>query len=433
MSRKPLGLMMCIALVMGNMIGSGVFMVPAALAPYGRLGIYGWLLTTAGALILALIFARLAALLPRVGGPYAYAREAFGDFIGFQAGWGYWLSIWAGNAAIALALVGYLGVFLPGLTASPLMTAVSAIVVVWSVATINLAGMRGAGWFQLVTTALKLVPLVSIGLIGIFFIDGTHFTPNLPAEQSQAGAVMAAGAVTLWAFLGLESATIPAESVDRPNTTIPRATMLGVVGAAIVYISGSIAVMGIVPPSQLAVSTAPYADAAGLLIGSGARELIAAGAVIATLGALNGWTLLSGQMPLALARDDLLPRAFARKTRGDVPRSGILFSTTMVTILLLLTAEASLAGSFTFIALLATLACLVPYVFCAFAEALITRRTNGSVARMPLVLGTLGFVYALWAIAGSGERTVFYGFLMITAGIPFYIWARTRANREVRV
>jgi len=426
MARRPLGLSMCVALVMGNMIGSGVFMVPAALAPFGYLGIYGWLLTTAGAMVLALLFARLAAMMPRVGGPYAYARAAFGDFIGFQAGWGYWLSIWAGNAAIALALVGYLGVFIPALTQSSLATASAAIAVVWLVTAVNMIGVRGAGWVQVVTTVLKLVPLVAIGFVGIFFIDGAGFTPEPAERSSPLSAVMAAGAVTLWAFLGLESATIPAESVARPARTIPRATIIGVLGAAVVYISGSVAVMGLVPPGQLAVSSAPFADAAGILIGGGGRELIAIGAVIATLGALNGWTLLAGQMPYALARDALLPRLFTRKSAGDVPRAGILFSSAMVTALLLLTAEETLAETFTFIALLATLACLVPYVFCAFAEVLITRRQGRRVQPASVVLGTLGFVYVLWAIAGSGARTVFLGFLMITAGIPFYIWAELR-------
>ncbi len=425
--KRTLGIWICTSLVMGNMIGSGVFMVPASLAPYGWLGIGGWLFTTAGAIVMALLFARLAQLMPKVGGPYAYSRAAYGDFIGFQAAWGYWLSIWAGNADIAVALVGYLSVFFPVLGESRFAGASAAVTAVWLLAAVNIAGVRQAGLLQLITTALKLAPLLIIGLVGVFAADAANFTPNLPPEQTGLNALAAAGAITLWAFLGLESATIPAENVVDPRRTIPRATVFGVLGAAVVYILGSIAVMGVVPPDQLATSNAPYADAAASLWGSGARLAIACGAVIATFGALNGWMLLSGQVPYAMALDDMMPPVFRKLSKGGTPYFGILFSSIIITSLLLLNFAGTLAKTFEFIALLATLACLVPYVYCSFAEMLIRLRQPelpGRLGPWGMALSMIGFVYVMWAVGGSGERTVYLGFLMITAGIPVYAWLR---------
>lgn len=421
---RKLGQWMCISLVMGNMIGSGVFMVPATLAPYGWLAIAAWLFTTAGAVVLALQFARLARLFPKVGGPYAYSREAYGDFVGFQAGWGYWISIWAGNAAIAVALVGYLGHLVPHFVASPTVTAGWSIVFVWLLSGVNVLGIRQAGWVQLITTILKLAPLVLIAAIGIFFTESHHFTPNLEEGKSSFDALLSAGAITLWAFLGLESATIPADNVENPERTIPRATIIGVLATAVVYILGSIAVIGVVPPEDLANNTAPYAEAARILFGPVAGAVVAVGAVIATLGALNGWTLLGGQVPLAMAKDRLMPAQFLNTSKGGGPIYGVVFSSLIVTVLLLMNTSASLAKTFEFVALLSTLTCLVPYLYCACAEWLLRIRgkTPGPMDTKGRILTVLGFAYVLWAIAGSGQQVVYVGFLFIASGIPLYVW-----------
>src|SRR5262245_48707009 len=208
-SPQPIGFWTSVALVMGNMIGSGVFLLPASLAPYGGLGLVGWLVSTAGAVLLALVFGRLARFHPVSGGPYAYTRQAYGDLAGFLVTWGYLISIWSANAALAVAFVGYLDPFIPAVVRTPVLAAALAVAMVWVFTVVNLAGLRVAGQFQVVTTTLKVLPLVAVGLAGFFFFNPSHF--SIPAEQtgSLTKALMATTTLTLWAFLGVECATIP--------------------------------------------------------------------------------------------------------------------------------------------------------------------------------------------------------------------------------
>ena len=183
--KRSMGLWMATALVVGNMIGSGVFLLPASLAgTAGPISMFGWVFTGAGAIMLALVFAGLGRALPRTGGPYAYAKRAFGDFIGFQTAWGYWIAAWAGNAAIAVAFVGYLAVFWPQVGTEKLLGALVGIGVIWLVTAINILGVRETGRVQVVTTVLKFVPLAVIGIVGLFFIDGGNYTPFSPHGTS---------------------------------------------------------------------------------------------------------------------------------------------------------------------------------------------------------------------------------------------------------
>ncbi len=167
---KTLGLWTLTALVAGNMIGSGAFLLPASLANFGSIGILGWICTAIGSICLALVFAKLSGLFPKTGGPYAYCREGFGDFIGFQVAYNYWIALWVGNAAIALAFIGYLGVFWPALVQNRLITTLASIATIWLITFINLAGVKQAGKVQLVTMILKLIPLLLIGIVGLFYI-----------------------------------------------------------------------------------------------------------------------------------------------------------------------------------------------------------------------------------------------------------------------
>ncbi len=264
-----LGLWMSIALVMGNMIGSGIFLLPASLSLYGGISVFGWLFSSVGALLLALVFARLGGILPATGGPYAYTRLGFGDFAGFLVAWGYWISIWCANAAIAVAFVGYLGHFLPGLAQTRLLAAATALAAIWTLTWVNTQGIRKAGTVQLVSTSLKILPLVAIGTAGLLYFDPGNFRPFNVSEASGFSAISASATLTLWAFLGLESATVPAAQVDRPERTIPRATVFGTLTTALIYVLSTVGVMGILSPSALRGSTAPFADAANLIWGGG--------------------------------------------------------------------------------------------------------------------------------------------------------------------
>ncbi|HXV61707.1 MAG TPA: amino acid permease, partial [Vicinamibacteria bacterium] len=362
---KKLGPAMVTALVVGNMIGSGIFLLPASLGPFGGISIVGWVVSAMGACLLALVFARLARIVRRSGGPYTYTREGFGEFPGFLVAWGYWISIWTTNAAIAVAFVSYLTVFWGALGSSPLLAAGVGLATLWVLTWVNLMGVHPAGVVQLVTTILKLIPLVVIGTLGLVFVDPSNFIPFNASEQSPFSAVTATVALTLWAFLGLESGTTPSEHVIDPERTIPRATIVGTLLTAAVYVLGTVAVMGTIPPAELATSNAPFAEAANVMWGDWARYAVGAGAVVSCFGALNGWLLLQGQIPYAAARDGLFPRPFGLLSARGTPAYGLVLSSVLASVLLAMNYTRSLVEQFTFIILLATLNTLVPYVFCS--------------------------------------------------------------------
>ncbi len=425
-AKRPLGLWMLTALVVGNMIGSGVFLLPAALAAFGSISLWGWAVTGVGALLLALMFARLGAVMPRTGGPYAYCREAFGNFVGFQMAYSYWIAAWVGNAAIALAFTGYLAFFWPELATNAWLAFWVTLGAVWTMTAINVIGVQQAGIAQLVLTIIKLIPLALIAFVGIFYIDTANFSPLNLTGESNFNAIMGAATLTLWAFIGLESATVPADRVHKPHRTIPRATIIGTLIALVVYILGSIAVMGIVPMFSLAETTSPYADAARIVFGPWTAWFIAAGAACSCLGALNGWILLQGQIPLAAAKDGLFPSAFAKTKQNGSPAFGLIFSSVLISILLYMNYQATLVEQFTLVILLATLAALVPYAYTAMAELIIfgkhRERFNGRRLLKASIMSGLAFVYAIWAIIGAGMDIVFYGAVLLFAGTPFYVW-----------
>ena len=423
---RVLGFWSAVAIVMGNMIGSGVFLLPASLAAYRGLSLVGWVISAAGSVMLALVFARLARQLPATGGMYAYTRAAFGDLAGFLVTWGYWLSTVGTLGALAVALVGYLDPFIPGIVRAPASAAVLAIVFIWIFVGINVAGVALAGQVQIVTTALKLVPLAIVAIGGVFFFNGEAFAMP-PTDQTPAATqIVTVVTLTLWAFLGLECATIPAGSVRNPTRTIPLATIVGTTLTAVIYIVSTIGVMSLVAPDALASSTAPFADAARQLIGDRAAQLVALGAAVSCAGALNGWVLVAGQLPMAAAADGLFPRVFAQLSGRATPARGMIIAGLLGSTLVAMNYSRGLVALFTFIILLSTLSTLVPYVYCSLAVWLMPQqpRPTGAAA----IVSLLAFIYAMFAIYGAGAETVFYGFLLLLAGLPIYVWMRREAS-----
>lgn len=416
---RTIGFWTAVALVMGNMIGSGVFLLPASLAPYGGISLAGWMVSTAGAVLLALVFARLSRVDPAAGGPYAYTRRAFGDLPAFLVAWGYWISVWCTNAALSVAFVGYLDPFIPGTVRHPASAAALAVATLWVLTAVNVRGVRTAGRVQVVTTALKIVPLLAVGIGGLLALDPSHFAVADTSVRAVAGGVTATATLTLWAFLGLECATIPAGSIRDAARTIPRATVTGTLLAAAIYIVATVGVMGVLAPGTLGRTSAPFAEAARALGGNRAAAAVALGAAISCFGALNGWILIVGQLPMAVAQDGLFPRAFGRLSRHGTPVFGMAVGGLLATGLIAMNYSRNLVDLFTFIILLATLSTLVPYVFCSLAGFLIDRRPAGSAARS--IVAALAFAYALWAIGGAGAEVVYWGFLLLLAGLPVYV------------
>jgi APA family basic amino acid/polyamine antiporter len=423
---------MCVALVVGNSIGSGVFLLPASLAPFGLNSVLAWAFTACGAMLLAIVFARLSRAYPAAGGPYAYVHLAFGPLAAFIVAWGYWISIWVGNAAIATGAVSYLSPLLPWIASAPGASAAVTLLFLWLLTFVNWYGIRASGWVQAVTTVLKVLPLLAVAALGLFSVHSGNVAAAAGVPLS-VGGTTAAATLTLWALLGLESATIPADKVRDPSRVIPLATLLGTLITALICIVACTTVLLLVPPQTLAQSNAPFVDLARQYWGSTAGKLLAVFAAISGFGALNGWILLQGELPNAMAKNGVFPRIFARESPRRSPTFALLFSSGLVTVLILMNYQKSMVSIFTFMILLSTTACLVMYALCSLAllrlqwtgllgsaESGLPR--NGTI---PLaIVGVVATAYSLWAIVGAGAEAVIWGAVLLLLGVPLYFLVR---------
>ncbi|MER7760435.1 amino acid permease [Streptomyces sp. NPDC097619] len=432
---RRFGLPVATALVMGNIIGGGIFLLPASVAPFGTVSLVAFGILTLGALSLALVFGRLAERHPRTGGPYVYAREAFGDFAGFLAAWSYWITAWVSNAALAVASVGYLAVLFPGLDGHRWSMCLAALAVQWLPALANLAGTRYVGAVQVVATVLKFVPLLLVAVGGLFFFEPDRLGPFTAGEGGSAlGAVSASAAILLFSYLGVESAAVSAGEVRDPRRNVGRATVLGTLGAAVVYLLGTLAVFGLVPHERLVESTAPFSDAVDAMTGgTWGGTLVAGAAVVSILGALNGWTLLSAQTPYAAARDGLFPQVFARKRRG-VPVVGVVVTVVLASALTVYNYTAGPAGVFETLVLVTTFTATVPYLLATAAQIhflLSGQRDRVDRGRLVRdgVLAAAASGFSLWLVAGSGYAAVYQGVLFLFAGILGYAAMSARRRR----
>ncbi|MBT1183139.1 amino acid permease [Streptomyces sp. CJ_13] len=431
---RRFGLPIATCLVMGNVIGGGIFLLPASVAPFGTISLVAFGVLTAGAIALALVFGRLAERHPQTGGPYVYARAAFGDFAGFLAAWSYWITAWVSNAALAVAAVGYLTVLFPAAGAHKWSMCLAALAVQWLPALANLAGTRYVGAVQVIATVLKFAPLLLVAVGGLFFFDPANLGPFRATDQSAAGAVSAAAAILLFSYLGVESATVSAGEVRDPARNVGRATILGTAGAAVVYLLGTLAVFGLVAHEKLVSSTAPFTDAVNAMFGgTWGGTVVACAAVISMLGALNGWTLLSAQTPYAAAKDGLFPKAFETKKRG-VPVVGVVVTVALASALTVYNYTLGADGVFESLVLITTFTATVPYLLATAAQIYFLlsgqreRVHPGRLARDG-VLAALAFGFSMWLVAGSGYAAVYQGVLFLFAGVLFYAAMSARKTR----
>ncbi len=432
MQKKTLGLPAASALVVGSVIGTGVFGLPAALAAFGPISLVAFVLVTVGSLALAIVFGWLTKRVPGSGGPYLYARDAFGEFAGFLNAWSYWLTAWAGNAAIVVALTGYVEVFV-NVDHNVVWSIVIAIVCLWIPVVINLMGLRSMGGAQVVFTLLKIVPLALLALLGLFFVNPANLGPFNSSGESDWTALAGAGAVALFAYLGIETASVAAGRVRNPDRNVPRASIYGTLACAVVYILGTLAVFGTISNSDLRTSKAPFSDAADVIFGGEwAGQTIALVAIVSGLGCLVGWTFIVGEMPHAAAKDAMFPRAFMKETRG-VPVFGILASTILATLLTIL-AYTSFEQVFTMVVLLTVFTAVVPYLFSATAQIywLLTRNqaTSWPHFARDLIISILALAFSFWALAGAGAEAAYYGGFAFLLGVPLYVWMKVSTKRH---
>jgi basic amino acid/polyamine antiporter, APA family len=367
--RGTLGLGPATALIVGSIIGVGIFNLPTSLASYGPISLVAMGLTTVGALALAVMFASLSKRLPADGGPYAYARAGFGNGAGFSNAWLYWITAWSGNAAIVVGWVLYVEEFL-NKGGNKWISVLIALVGLWIPAAINLSGVKNMGAVQLWTSILKFIPLVFMSTVGLFFISSGNFRPFNISGENPVSAIGGAMALCLFSYLGVETASVAAAKVRDPARNVPRATILGTLGTAVVYLLSLTAVFGIVASPDLADSTAPYSAAVNSIFGgTWAGYLMAALVVVSGFGALNGWTMICAEMPLAAAKDGLFPASFGKLNAKGVPAFGIITSTVLASAFMVLSYAGAVGITvFNTLVFMSGITAAIPYGFSAAAQ-----------------------------------------------------------------
>lgn len=430
---RVLGFWMCTALVVGNIIGIGIFVMPAALAPYGLNAITAWAITVVGCLFLALTFANLARRYPQDDGPYAYTRRAFGEGTAFLAMWCYWVSTWVTNAVIAIGLVGYVSIFVPVLNSEPWLKPFVALAFLWFFVLVNVFGARGAGWMQLSTTVLKLMPQAAIIVLGLWILldHPAAYSAHLPATPASLQAVVGASTIALFAMLGVECAAIPAGLVHDPARTIPRATIAGTLIAALICVCISIVPMLLIPQAELAASNAPFADLIARYVGPGYGKLLAAFVVVSGLGALNGWTLIVGEVTQSFARHGNFPEQLGKVNRYAAPARAFLLTGVVASIMMMMNYNESMAEGFKFLSVVVTAANLPIYFTCSLGAFVLWRRGElGQLDRRAMLwalFALLAFVYCAFVSIGIGLESLLWALGLGAVGVPVYLWSwRTR-------
>ena len=432
-----LGLTSATGLVVGSIVGTGVFTMPAVLAGAGTMGIIVLGVIAVGAMLLAVLFGQLTKRVPNSdGGLYAYSRHEFGDFAGYLVGWCYWIQAWAGNAAIVASWVFYVDALFNIHNPSGMENWGIALVGLWVPAIVNLVGVRQMAWFQNVTVVLKFLPLLFVGVVGWFFVHASHFGPfNASGGSLYSGIGIAAG-VALFSFIGVEAAAVTAKRVKDPRRNVGRASMIGTALSALLYVLVTAAVMGLVAHHTLVGTGSPFVNAFQSIFphSAWAGRFIAAIAVISGIGALNGWTLIVTETSRAIAQDDLFPRPFAWADRKGTAWFGIVVGTVLPSLLMLWSYNTKAGLTvFTYLVDLTVVTVAIPYFMSAIAQLtyLVSRRrkVQGWLLARDLSVAGASVLFSLWVTFASGYQVVYQALVVILAGLILYAFMNARRQR----
>ncbi len=426
---NKIGFWAVFSIVTGSQIGSGVFTLPPCLAPYGVLGLFGCLLAGLGAMALCYVFASLCSRLPKTGGPHVYVQHAFGPKIAFFSGWTYWVISWISTTAVIVTSVGYLSAFLDSLFGhninfinnSQAIYLLLEIGLLFCITLLNLKGVKVAGNAEFFLAILKFIPLLILPIAALSYFNWQNFTidPQV-AHLSHSSMLGKTTLFALWGFIGLETATTPADSVINPSVTIPRAIIGGTLSVALLYILNFVGIMGLIPGPQLMNSNAAYVDAAQYIFGGNWHLLVSIIASIICIGTLNAWILTSGQIALGLSIDGLMPKFFSIKNKGDAPVYGIIISCVGIVPLLILTSTSSLSEQITKIIDISVIAFLFVYFICAISFLkLLIKEKNKSIG--VYLIATIALIFCGWIIYETPIRTLLFSSLFTLSGIPVYL------------
>jgi APA family basic amino acid/polyamine antiporter len=431
---EALGLTSATGLVIGSIIGTGVFTMPAVLAGAGTSSLLVLAVIAVGAMLLAVLFGQLTRRVPNSdGGLYAYARHEFGDFAGYLTGWCYWIQAWAGNAAIVASWVFYVEALFGIDHPSSMTNWGIALTGLWIPAALNLAGIRQVAWFQNLTVVLKFLPLLFIGVAGWFFVSSGNFGAFNASGGSVYSAIGIAAGVALFSFIGVEVAAITAKRVRDPRRNVGRASLLGTGLSAILYLLVAAVVMGLVSHKALVGNGAPFVPAFEAVFSHGAwaGKLVSAVAVVSGLGALNGWTLVTAEVSRAPAQDGLFPAPFGWTDRNGTAWFAVLAAAVLPSILMLwrYTASSGLTV-FTYLVALTVVTVAIPYLMSACAQLayLVSRRrkVHGWLLARDLSVTGAAVLFSMWVTFASGYAAVYEALVIVLAGIVVYAFLKAR-------
>ena len=430
------------ALVVGSMIGGGIFSIPQNMASGAEAGaiLIGWGITAIGMLMLAFVFQTLANRKPDLdNGVYAYAKAGFGNYLGFSSAWGYWISAWIGNVSYLVLLFGTLGYFFPAFGEGNTKLAIlAASILLWCVHALVLRGIKEAAFINLITTIAKVVPLLTfVALVGVAFkmdVFTRDFwgqgNPELGSVLTQVKSMML---VTVWVFIGIEGASVYSARAQR-RTDVGKATMLGFAGVLALLVMVNVLSAAVLTQPELATLKNPsMAYVLAHVVGDWGAAFISIGLIISLAGALLSWTLLSGEILYSAAGDQTMPAFFRKENKNGVPANALWVSNACIQIFLIITLFSS--SSYLDLLYLATSMILMPYFFSAVYAVMIAARGETYDAadkqrNKDIVIGAIAVVYSVWLLYAAGVKYLLLSALLYAPGALIYIWAR-RENKQV--
>jgi arginine:agmatine antiporter len=425
---KKMGLIAASSLVVANMVGTGLFLLPSSMAGVGSISVLGWIAAAIGASALGLVFAHLGMVEPQAGGPYAYARDHLGPFAAFQTNFLYWGANVIGNVAIAVSVTGYLAVFLPMLK-NPWFANACTAGIIWLFIWLNTRGANVVGHFTTVSTIAGILPIAFVGLLGWFWFDGDLFRAGWNPENLPLGtAINRSASIALWAFLGVESAAVSAGVIDNPKRNVPLATVIGLVVSTVIYIACCTVMMGLLPNAALRVSGAPFADAARVMLGNWAAIVISLAAILKAAGALVGWILIVAQSSQAAAQDGMFATSFAVTNARGMPVRNLVITGVLMTLLLVLTTSPDIATQFATITNATVVLMALPYIYSVVAM----WRLNRTLALTPggrhflVVVGLFACAYCVGVVLGQSADLNRKALVVLLVSTPLFALAKLR-------
>lgn len=418
---RKIGPVLATALVASNMVGSGIFLLPATLATVGSITVIGWLIATVGALLVAVMLARLGQISPQAGGPCAYAGDALGPYWGFQSTTLYWLSCWVGNIAIAIAAIGYLASFFPGM-ALPLYTSIATVGIIWLLTFVNILGPRLVCELESGAILFGLIPILLVATAGWWYFDADLFMASWNVRQEPATKIVPDSLILVfWAFTGLESASVAASVIDNPRRNVPIATICGVLVAAVIYVASSSVITGLIPAVDLAKSSAPFADAVTVMVGPAFGALVASMALIKSTGTLGGWILLTAQTGKAGAERGVFPAVFARVDRHGIAVPNLLIMALLMSAVVFATVSPTLGEQFGKMIEVSTIFCLMTYVYAGFAIWHYPEPGNaGKQFNRYRLIAIAAMAFCVGVIARSGSALIALAGVTVLVTVPLY-------------